>query len=293
MPVVLLFGVLVLSLYKRIPAGGEKFLRRAGGVWGALLLSRGLRRCGERLELTGGGEEGTAVWIILLVSLPLVWMALGRAGAFFRMAEVCALAVAVTVTAVLLWGTANVKGEYLLLPAESISGGFWAAVEAGGTFLFALPYIYRTKPAAGDGRRTFLSLAALSAGAAALSAVTVGVLSPRVAALAKEPFFTMTAALGRSFRVEGLISALWLIPELVYFALLAGCGFRENGERNLLSATVILLGVAAAIFPLSDGVGPGFWGAGTVVFGCVILLVPAANRTISGRLGKGKTTSCG
>ena len=290
-PVVLLAGVIFIKLcsrWERVSATiPGKILQACYTLWGGLLLSRGLRRCGERLELTGGGEDGTAAWIILLVALPLLWMAWGRAGAFFRMAELCALAVLGTVAVVLVWGAFRSRGQYLLLPAESVSGGFWAVMEVGGVFLFLLPYINRTEPKEGDGARALVWLSAVTAGAAVLSAVTAGVLSPAVAAQIREPFFVMTATLGGAFRVEGLISALWLISDLIYFGILAQCGLRQGVMVSRLPAAVVFFAAVGAVFNLFGGVRSEFWAVGTAVLaGATLLLLSIGGRN-SGRPGSG------
>lgn len=296
-PVVLLAGVIFIKLCARWERAASsvpgKVLRVCYALWGGLLLSRGLRRCGERLELTGGGEDGTAVWIILLVAVPLLWMAWGRVGAFFRMAELCVLAVLGTVAVVLVWGAFHTTGQYLLLPAESISGGFWSVVEVGGVFLFLLPYINKTDPKGGDGARAFVWLSAVTVGAAVLAAVTSGVLSPTVAARIREPFFVMTATLGKSFRVEGLVSALWLISDLICFGIFAQCGLRQGRRMSRLPVVVAVFSVIGAVFNFFGGANPEFWAMGTVVLGGVTLLLLRIEGRNSGCPGHTKTTSCG
>lgn len=296
-PVVLLAGAAFIRLWSRweraVCTVPGKALQACYTLWGGMLLSRGLRRCGERLEMTGGGEEGTAVWIILLVTLLLLWMAWGHAGAFFRMAELCALAVLGTVAVVLVWGAFRAGGQYLLLPAESISGGFWAVVEVGGVFLFLLPYINKTESQREDGARAFVWLSVVTVGTAVLAAVTAGVLSPAVAAQIREPFFVMTATLGRSFRVEGLISSLWLISDLIYFGLLAQCGRWKGTRASRLPVAVVIFAAVGAIFNFYKGINFGFWAAGTVVLGGATLLLMSTGGRNSGHPGGGKTTSCG
>lgn len=275
-PMVLLAGLGFISLWsgwgRLADTAAGKVLRAAYILWGGLLLSRGLSRAAQRIELTGGGGNGTALWLVLLLSVPLLWMARGRAGAFFRMAELCALAVLATVAVVMVWGAFRAEVSYLLLPAESVSGGFWAVVETGGIFLYVLPYINKTKPGERDGGRAAIWLGALAVGTAVLAAVTVGVLSPPVAGVVDEPLFLMTSALGKTSRVEGLISSLWLLSDLICLGILARCGQWGGAESHRLSVTVILLAAAAAVFKIFNGLGAVFWGAGTAVLGGATLL---------------------
>jgi hypothetical protein len=216
----------------------------------------------------GGSEESWRLWCILLLGAFLLWMALGKAGAFFRAAEILYLASAAVGGALLLWGLFRVNWNYVLLPAADLWGGFWAAIETGGTFLFVLPYMYRTENGLGDRRRGMGWLLALLAASVVMSLVSVGVLSPALAD-GEDAFFLMTAALGGAVRVEGLASALWLLPELIYLGLLARGGQELAGGRRWLPPMVVLVGTAAAVFGASVWLPQLFWAAGTALLGAV------------------------
>ena len=285
-PAVLLAGVFACGVQKRVTARGAAVRRVCCALWGPLLLGRTLARCVHRLALTGGGGAEAEPWLLLLLLLPLLWMTRGSAAPFFRMVVLCAPAVGVTVGTVLLWGAARSRGEYLLLPAASLSGGFWAAAEAGSLFLFLLPYINKE---GADGAGALRRPALLAAGTAALAGVTAGVLSPAVASRVEAPLFTMAAALGRSFRAEGLLSCLWVLPDLIACALLVGVGRRKPAHGF---GTILAGGIFAAMF-LFWTPPPVFWGVGTLIFAAGMLLVPGAEGIISGWYRKGKTTSCG
>ena len=87
------------------------------------------------------------------------------------------------------------------------------ATLSGG--LFVLPYLYKVEEEPGGVHRGLVWLAALGVLSAALALVTAGLLNPAVAAELDGPFFAAAGLLGDSARLEGLISALWLLPDLV------------------------------------------------------------------------------
>lgn len=235
--------------------------RRAGRVcralcaaWGVFLMAGGLRRTALRLSSTGGGGEGAALWLTLILAAVLIWMSRSSPAAFFRTGEICLLAMYAVLTAVLVWAMFRMKAEWLAQPAVSLGGGFLAALESTGAFLFLIPYTIYYKDAErgpGGGRRGFGWLLAAAGIGALMAGVTAGVLSPGLLPLTEEPFFAMTAALGRSVRVEGLLSALWLIPDLMYLGLMSRSWQRPGRKRDWLPAAGILLaGAAACLLPL-------------------------------------------
>lgn len=269
LPVILLAGWALTALAPRWPAlAGRRAGRALGALYalfGALLLARGLARCAGRVLLISGAGEGLRPGVILLLALPLAWMARGRPGAFFRLAEVCYLAMAAAAAALLLWGLTRVERDYLAAPADSLTAGALAALETGGTFLFALPHLGRTEPGPGDRRRAMAWLGALGGASVLLAAVTAGVLSPPVAALGSEPFFLMTASLGATVRVEGLASALWLLADLVYLGLLARSWRRAGTEKSWLPPAAVALGAGGACTGVTGLLPEWFWGMGTVI----------------------------
>jgi len=248
-PVILLLGWGLAVLAPRWGEIEDKWMGRAVSVLLALaglaLLARGLARCTLRLLRTGGGEEKYAVWLVVLLALPLLWMARGKPAAFFRAVEIFYLAIALTGAALLVWGAFHVEWRYVPLPAPDLWGGFWAALETGATFLFLLPFGSRMDPEGGPAR-TLAWLAALCAAPVLMALVTVGVLSPAVASGSPEPFFLMTAALGRAVRVEGLASALWLLADLSYLGLLARSWQRTGMGKSWLPCLAVLLGAVGA-----------------------------------------------
>ena len=91
----------------------------------------------------------------------------------------------------------------------------------------------------------------LTAGALALiSAATVGVLGPVLAATKERPFFLLSVGLGQTSRVEGLVSAVWLIADFTLVALFCRAGRKMweelTGMRGAWAALMIGLLVLGA-----------------------------------------------
>ena len=235
-------GVLVgWGLLRRV---GHRPLRPAlqavYGAWGVALLADVLRRTAERVQAASGNRESTG-WVLALLALPLIWMGWGKAAAFFRAAEIYWLGLLVTVGAILLLGLPQVEWRWAMEPA----GSWWESVLAGANVLsaglFVLPHLYKVEEEPGGTSRGLIWLGALGLLSAGLGLLTAGLLSPAVAARMDAPFFTAAGLLGDSARLEGLVSALWLLPDLTLAGLLA----RAWGERRRPAlAAVAALGLA-------------------------------------------------
>lgn len=239
-------------------------LRAAYGGWAVVLMAQTLDRTARRLQPAAG--EGDAAWLVLLLALPLVWMGWGKAEAFFRTAEVLWLGVLATTAAILLLGLPRVNWEWAMAPAgdwrESLPAGA-LAMSAG---LYALPHLYKVKEELSAGRRGLAWLGALGLLTAALGLLTAGLLHPAVAAKLDEPFFAAAGLLGDSARLEGLVSALWLLPDLTWMGLLA----RSWGEKRR-PALAVLASVVLALTGIGTRI-PGAAGAA----GCLTLAVLTA-----------------
>ena len=245
---------------------GCNVLRPVLTLWGGLLLSRWLERCGRRLEETGGGGPGTARWIVVLLAAFLLWVVCRRGPVLLRTAPLCAWLMLAAAGAVLLWGAGHMRWACVSMPAADLWGGVWAALETGAGLLFVLPYIYKEGWSGSKGRRGSAWAIFVAAGPVLLAGVTAGVLGPAVATLAEEPFFTMTASLGTSFRVEGLVSCLWLVSDVAGLSLLAQAG-ASGGRRR--SVFVVCLAAAAACLNFFGRAPSWVWGCGTAGLWCV------------------------
>lgn len=258
---------------------GWLLLRRVGGRalhpvlrwlyagWAVVLMAETLGRSAERLH-QGAGAVGGAGWLMVLLALPLLWMGWGGGTAFFRAVEIFWLAALAATAAILLLGLPRVDWRWVLEPGggweESLAGA--AGILSAG--LFTLPQLYNVKEERGGIRRGLVWLGALACVSAALSTLTAGLLSPAVAAQVEGPFFVAAGLLGDSARLEGLVSALWLLPDLT----LAGLLSRSWGERRwpalgaALALALALTGAAEGLPVWTPALGTAALAALTAAF---------------------------
>lgn len=240
-------------------------LRALYGAFAVVLLADVLGRTAERVRTASGSGARTG-WLLVLLALPVIWMGWGRASAFFRAVEIFWLGMAAATAAILLLGLPRVNWAWALEPAGDWESSLSAGALTMGTGLFVLPYLYKVTPEEGGARRGLIWLGALGAVSAALAALTAGLLRPGVSAMLDAPFFTAAGLLGDSARLEGLISALWLLPDLTLAGLLA----RSWGEERwpaLAAVAALGLALTGVTDPLPEG---------TLAAGCLILVILTA-----------------
>ena len=277
LPVGLVLGWLLLRRVDRRPlfcglGGGA--LAVLYGVWAVVLMACVLRRAAERIAYTGGNQTQLG-WILLLLALPLVWIGWGKAAAFFRLVEVLWLAMAVILAALLILMIPKVHWPYLLSDAGDWKQSFAGMVEVLSVGLFVLPYLYKIEAGEGDRRRGLAWLVALGITGVVLTGLTVGVLSPALAGELRDPFLTAVGVLGGTARLEGLVSALWLLPDLVLAGLLAqswGCRPRP------VIASALAFGVA--LTGMDRVLSTGVIGGVTSALMIFTLLIPSTGEKI-------------
>ena len=234
-------------------------------VWSVPLLADVLNRTADRIQQASGSAERTE-WLLVLLAVPLIWMGWGKAAAFFRAVEIFWLGTVVMVVAILLLGRPRVDWRWALEPV----GNWRDSLSAGGlvmsTGLFVLPLLYKVEPERGEDGRGLAWLGALGVISAALGMLTAGLLSPAVAAELEGPFFAAAGLLGDSARLEGLVSALWLLPDFTLAGVLAHAW---GEDRWPALAVVIALGLALT------GVMDFLPGA-ALTLGCLVLAALSA-----------------
>ena len=208
--------------------------------WGVVLAADVLVRTAERIQRSAGGPGDTGSLLVLL-AVPLIWMGWGKGAAFFRAVEIFWLALVVTVGAILLLGLPRIQWSWALAPAGDWKSSLAAGGLTMGTGLFVLPHLYRIEAGPGEDRPGLAWLGALGAVSAGLALLTAGLLHPAVAEQLDGPFFVAAGLLGDSARLEGLVSALWLLSDLVLAGLLVRCW---GEERRPALASVLALGLA-------------------------------------------------
>ena len=237
-------------------------LRVLYGLWAVALMADALERMAARIWSASGGQ-GDMRWLMALLALPLIWMGWGKAAAFFRAVEIFWLAAGVTAAAVLLLGAPRMNWTWALEPA----GGWMESVGAGvvilSTGLFAVPSLYKVEEEPEGTRRGLAWLGALGLLSGLLALLTAGLLSSGVAARLDGPFFAAAGLLGDTARLEGLISALWLLPDLTLIGLMS----RSWGEERW-PALAVLAALGAALTGIV-----GLLPEAALPFGCVLLLI--------------------
>lgn len=236
-------GVALAWITLRRGAGNAALL---GGQWAALSIlykvgavlfaARTLSRAAQRVELSSGGSS--ALWLLVIFTAPLLWIGWGRDAPFFRMTEILWLAMAVVLALVIPFGLARVEWEYVRPTGGDWQTSLWAACEMLTPALFLLPQMDKTEGCRiGRG----ISWLLLLSGVGAVFCLIVGGILGRAAAVVPNGFFVAAGLLGKSARCEGLLSALWLLPDLT----LAGLLCRVWGARRWPALGAALAAVLA------------------------------------------------
>lgn len=233
-------------------------------VGAVILAARALSRAAGRLELSSGGSP--RVWLLLILAVPLFVIAWGKAAPFFRMTEVLWLAMAVALALILVFGFVRVEWQYVSIPSEDWSGSLWVACEILSPALFLLPYIYKGEPR--NNGRGIVWMSVLSAVSAALCLITGGILG-RAAEQVPHSFYVAAGLLGKSARCEGLLSVLWLLPDLTLAALVC----RVWGERKW-PALGAALAVLLALTGLPGKISEEICGIGILFLWVLTLFLP-------------------
>ena len=256
----------------RGPGGGA--LAVLYGAWAVVLMAWVLRRTAQRIAYMGG-SQANLLWILVLLVLPLVWIGWGKAAAFFRLVEILWLAMVAILAALLILMIPNVYWPYLLLGLENWRPSVFGMVEVLSVGLFVLPYIYKVEPGKGNRRRGLTWFVALGVAGVVLTGLTAGVLSPALAGQLREPFFAAVGVLGSTARLEGLISALWLLPDLTLTGLLA-----QTWGRKPRPAIATALALGLALTGIVQNFSVELIGGGTLALVILTLLIPSTGEKI-------------
>lgn len=247
--VAVILAALILWRAKSVRRGEFALpIRVLYGGWAIVLSSGMLSRTVERLGQTSGGSP--KFWLLVVITVPLVVIGWGKAAPFFRMAEILWLAMAVTLALVFIPSVGKIEWHGILVRSADWKTAALSAAEIFTPAVFTLPYIYKVK-GNGDGGRCIGWLSALGGLASAVCLLTAGMLGVGSARI-PQAFFAAAGLAGRSARSEGLLSVIWLLPDLVYVSLLC----RTWGARRwpavavVLSAAVSMTGMQKYFTPL-------------------------------------------
>lgn len=255
-------------------------------AWTLLTLTLNLRLSGARLaELYG---ERFAFGCIVVSLAVAVWMGLGKTSALARAGEVFYLALAVALGGMILLGAFHVEWDNLLPFRRDAAGIPWSALASAGLLLNIFP-----AAALGDkvnigprsGHRAVGWTITFCVALALATAAVIGCLGPALTARLPTPFLTMVQGLqikGAIQRTEALLSALWVLSDLILLGLLlhtwrALAGQLRPGRWGRWSVIPAALAALAAgwlAFPREEDVR-GFCVATLPLLGLILgLLLP-------------------
>ena len=258
-------------------------------VWGELLLSLRLRLCAQRLA-AAGYRDGTLWFFLLAVAGVTLWMGLGRVAPFARAGQVFLTLLLVTGGVVLLLSLSQVRPERTLpLWVEDVVPVLRSAPAAAGALGWSLYGAFLAGQVRPLRDKKGWHWLAWGAGGCLLLVlaqwITLGSLGTGLAARLEAPFFALAKSIGveGAFqRVESVVSALWVLADLMLAGLLLLALRTAAGElipvgEGWAAAGCALLGVVLAVTLFAQGRG-GLWNREIVPWGNLILglLLPAA-----------------
>ena len=278
-PLVVLSGLLLgrLSGERGLAQSIAGCFGRVGGglilliymVWGELLLALRLRLCAQRL-LSSGHRDGSLWFFLGAVALMVLWMGLGKLGAFARAGQ---FFLAILLTAggvVLLLSLSQVEVQRVLpLWRQDALPVLLSALPAGGALGWGVYGAFLTgqvRPAENRGRWYGVFWGVGGCLLLVLSQLVIlGNLGPALAGRLDNPFFALAKSVGveGAFqRVESVIISLWTLADLtmavlLLFALRAAGGELAPGHwdrwEQWMTAGAVLVGVVLAAVLLPNG----------------------------------------
>lgn len=219
-------------------------------IWGIFAAGTVLALCARRLAQTNG-RESELFWLTVLAALPVLWLAVSKAEAFTRAAELLYLVMLAVTAAVAALGARQVEWRYVWAQGENLWTSLFTAAGLGCMWVYAV-LLWNGK-GEGETRRWLGWCGGGAALLAGLSALTVGCLSPALAERVEHPFFLMSVGLGSTARTEALVATLWLAADATLAGLLlqAGRGLWRDvlslpGEKSV-GAVFTLAALALAV----------------------------------------------
>ena len=266
LPILALYALILRAALRRRREGKELEdrlfvpLRRFLGLWALIYAGFGLRMSAERFFTALGVFTAWQTFALILAVLAAVaagWgvKPLGRAAQIFLAAVTAALLLALGCAVPQMdWGRLGGVSRFDLAP---ILCGALPTASVGMTALGFLALL--APPGVGeDCRRGGAFLLRFTLTAAAISMAAVGVLGAALASRLSHPFFILlrNVSLSRAIeRIEALISAVWVLPDLM-----------------MLAALLIL---ARRLLPVRGKPLPA-WMPAAAVFGIASILSPTA-----------------
>ena len=268
LPLLALYGLFLRAALRRRREGEDLEarlsvpLRRILGLWALIYAGFGLRMSAERFFTALGVFTAWQPFALVLAALAAAavgWGAkpLGRAAQIFLAAVTAALLLALGCAVPQMdRGRLGGVSRFDFVP---ILRGALPTASVGMTALGFLALL--APPGVGENRRrggAFLLRLALTA--TAISMAAVGLLGAALASRLSHPFFILlrNISLSRAIeRIEALISAVWVLPDLMMLAallILAGRLLPVRGKPlPAWASAAAVLGVAALLSPSAFG----------------------------------------
>lgn len=251
-------------------------LKALYAVWAVVLSTRVLGDAAERLEQTSGGSP--RFWLTAIFVIPLLLIGWGRTSPFFRMTEILWPIMMAVLALVLVLGIGRIELRYVLADAGDWKGAALGAVELFVPALYVIPYIYNVDTGEASGGVGRLSV--LSGVAAVMCLLTTGILGA-AGETVPNAFFVAAGVVGKTARMEGLLSAIWLTADLSFVCLLCrswgGCRW---------PAVAAALSAAGNLFGFARGFSAEFYAFGSLILPVLTVLSAGMQRNFVVKKGR-------
>ena len=263
--------VMVLVLRRAQSGGALKMggtIRVLYAVWAVVLSARVLSGAVGRLEQTSGGSS--RFWLTVIFVIPLFLIGWGRSAPFFRMAEILWSAMTAVLVLVLALGIGKIDLRYILADVGDWRLAALGAVELLVPALYAIPYIYNVNAEGVIGSAG--RLAVVSGVCTGMCLLTTGILGS-AGEIVPHAFFVAAGVVGKTARMEGLLSAVWLLADFTLIGLLC----RSWGDRRW-PAVAVALSAAGNLLGISDVFSAEFYALGSPILLLVTVLAVGTRR---------------
>ena len=237
-------------------------------LWMELLVVLRLALCARRM--LWAGERDGAVWYFLLTLAALaLWMGQGRLAAFGRTGQLFLVLLLVAAVLVLGLSVPLVRADRVLpVWTGDVPGILRAGVTTAGTLCWAVLPMLLLPAQERRGKNILLWGAGGCVVLTLAQFILLGNLGPGLSARSESAFFALTKSVGieGAFqRVEGVVSAVWMLSDLTacvaltHVIGLAGEGVVFHVKRETVSSLALLTGTAGGLWLVRRGLPVESW----------------------------------
>lgn len=279
-PILFLVALLINKMMKRgkeegLPDIIKKAVGKSGGrifmgvlaIWLMFYIGIVVRASSERLISTIFQTGSPLPFSIIIIAAALV-LAMGKLKSLGRMAEIFLLVIGTVLAITLVAGIKDCSLNNIfpvtVFDTPDILRGCLPVINVAGVGVYIMFLDFKVKGKCNTG---YKELTWILITIAALTAVTMGVLSAKFIVKLQYPYFVMVrdiTILGIIERIEAAVIVLWVVTDLVYMAVILKVIGRllvcavEKGTENLFAAvsapiSIVLAYLAAATsFEIND-----------------------------------------